>query len=721
MDNTQNKPPPKPPDKAVSEENNKPKTSAAPAGSKAAVGYLNNQNETSAYEEYLFGQGTYIKGTNLKAWNDTTQGRTGVRLISRGLFGAAAFAWGGRVSGKLLQNYHPNEFNPEKANALQWLAKGFDTVLGKPIAFAAKSLAPKGRKEMWASEAVTFRHKAYYHDQPGKTAGRSLGAEMVAMTFDFASASVGDATARNIIQSFDPALRKPWQDDKGNFSVSEMAKHVGNATWRVFSKNQMEDWGAALPYVYQMKFQRQAISNHFPGFKLTSDRAWNGGAFKMNSAGKVVGDYQLPGLIDLQFRFAGYNWYTLMYRETYDAIAGGFKKWKQHNYEIKMPHSDDPVHDVASAIVHPFRYIAKSFVKSQIYMIPAVPFFWMWRTPQTKWRSSAVMLGDGSQNAYASRVPQTAEDLHAYSDLATKELRYASPTVRFSTDLKDSTKFGIDPGGIHTNPFYKQGDDLFFGTRRVPNASGLGRGDAPFKWSNQKTLTAKLLNPFGWISYKVGSAGVHLMDHLDPTGNRFKVLFSNDLLQRELRFRSFSDASLAYTPYFIAKSELALRVDDRGPEGSLGKMDKALYGAIDNIATFNVKGLGDSVHQIGNLLRNRPEEVSAREGAYNGKIVTDEQLAAQARILKEKHKKDAQKKEVHSKEDVKPAASTSPEAAGVPDTKILSKTSQLGVEARRNFVTEKASNKKEGWSDEITKERANQQPSMLYAPHRTVQ
>jgi hypothetical protein len=110
MDNIRDKPPPKPPDSAEKVEN---KVSANPApqpGKPNARAYLSNQNQTSAYEEYLYGNGTYIKGTNLKAWNDTTQGRSAVRLISRGIFGAAAFVWGGRIANKSLQNYHPDEF-----------------------------------------------------------------------------------------------------------------------------------------------------------------------------------------------------------------------------------------------------------------------------------------------------------------------------------------------------------------------------------------------------------------------------------------------------------------------------------------------------------------------------------------------------------------------------------------------------------------------------------
>ena len=695
MDNLRDKPPPKPPDSAEKEETKVTANPAPAPGKPDARAYLSNQNQTSAYEEYLYGNGTYIKGTNLKAWNDSTQGRSAVRLISRGIFGAAAFVWGGRLANKSLQNYHPDEFVASKANPLQWLAKGFDTVLGKPISATARLIAPVAKKERWAHDAVTFRHKGYFFDEPGKLAGRSLGAEMVAMTFDFASASVGDATARNIIQSFDPTLKKPWEDDKGHFNAGEMIKHVGNAAWRIVSKNQMEDWAAALPYVYQMKFQRQAIANYFPGFKLTSDRAWNGGAMKLGADGKVIGDYQLPGLIDLQFRFAGYNWYTLMYREAYDAIAGGFKKWQNNGFVITPPAMDNPVHDIAAAIVHPFRYAAKSFIKSQIYMIPAVPFFWASRTPQSKWKASPLMLGDETQLAYASRLPQNQIDTHAYADLDSKEIRYAGHTARFSVDTKDSTRLGIDQAGIHTNPFYEKGADMYFGERRVPNVSGLGHGDAAFQWKNQKTLTAKLLNPFGWFSYKVGSAGVRLMDKVDPTGNMFKGVFSNDLLQREIRFRNFTDASLAYTPYFIAKTELALRVDDRGPGGSLGKMDKALYGAIDNVATFNVGGLKDSVGQVVKLLRNSPDEVSGREGAAAGKVLTEEERAIQARIEKAKH--------------------------ATPETKIYPKTTQLGVEARRNFVTEKTAEKPESWEASLQSERDSKHPSVLYPPHRTVQ
>lgn len=687
MDNTNEKPPPKPPDapSAAQKDND--------TGTKVSVNpsdrpYYASQNQTSALEEYLYGNATYAKGATQKAWADSTKGRVAIQMVSRIFFGAAAFAWGNRVASKQMMDYTPETFNPKNAPALQWIAKGIDMTLGKGIKAAVSAIAPEGKKALWADEAVSFRHKGYFRNIPGNLAGRSLGAEMVGITFDFASMSTGSAVARNVIQSFDPALKKPWNDKDGNFSAEEWAKSIGRSSLRIFTKNQGEDWGAALPYVYQMKWQRQLLSKKFTGFKLTSDRGWNGGSMIVDKAGKVIGDYQLAGLLDLQFRFSGYNWYTLMYREAHDEIGKTWKKWQEDGFKIELPKIDNPINDIAGAVVHPFRYAAKSFVKSHLYMIPSVPFFWITRTPQTKWRAAPISFSEvwEHQNAYGSRVPLEHSESHPYVDIASKEERFASNTAVFANKLTEPGT-ALAQGGIHNNPGF-DGKHVYFGTRQVPNAAGLGIGDAAFKWENQKTLTGKLLNPFGWLCYKVGSAGVRFMDSVDPTGQKFKGLFGKDLLQRELRFRTYTDAAFAYAPYFAAKTEFGLRVDDRGPGGTPGNMDKAIYGAIDNLAVLNIKGFQNSVGRITNLITHPSTDLKGREG----NAPTDE-----AKV---------------KKEAAKAAALAVTEQ---PSTKV----SQLGLEARRSFSAAEKPEEKQGWAEDVQKKR--EQASFLYPPHTTLQ
>jgi hypothetical protein len=618
---------------------------AAPGRSRPKSG-LNTQNETSSYEEYLYGGGTYAKGKEGLAWSDSTKGRMAIRLVSRGLFGAAGFAWGQRVIAKQMTGYHPETWVFDESKPLQVIAKGFDTMFGKPIQAFARRIAPEGQANLWAKESVNFRSKGYYFGNVlGHEQGRSLGAEMVGITFDFASMSVGDATARNIIQLFDPNLQKPWIGEDGKFDDDKLLDYVGKTAWRIISKNQGEDWVAALPYVYQMKWQRQALSKVWDGFKLSSDRQWNGGSFRVNNRGQIVGDYQAAGAIDLHARFVGYNWYTLMYNESYDAVARGFKQWQENGYKIDAtPLLDNPITAIGDAIGASARYAAKSFIKANLYMNIAVIPFWLFRTPQTKWRASPIM-SDYSEapttldkegkniekigNGYAGRRPYESQEwrdrfLKENTNLEIEE----SIVKKGRRNVKEYHVNGIDfrwdtardwdrlfQGGTHTWDHHDQTKFMYFGDYKIKRPN-LG-GDKPFAWENQKTGWGKLLNPFGWVSYKYGSGLVHLGDHLAAqSGTLAKVAkFIGDTpFRREMNLRTFSDASIAYTPYFIAKQEYKLRFDDTRPDGQLGEMDKAIYQAMDSLVSFDARNLKVAFGKIGGLMFGPHEDLRYREG-----------------------------------------------------------------------------------------------------------
>ncbi|MEJ0010155.1 MAG: hypothetical protein WDN72_06385 [Alphaproteobacteria bacterium] len=296
-----------------------------------------------------------------------------------------------------MQGYEP-ELRPQ--NIPQWIAKGFDTIAGKPIHWTASQFT----EARWADNLVRFKPKAYYYTKmDGMPAGRSLGAEAVAITFDFSSMSFGDAVTRNVIQSFDPNLPQPWLKDAHghdttrreahHFDKKEWLKSVGRATWRSLTKNAGEDWFAALPYIYCMKWQRQALSKWRPGFKLVADNNNNGGSLIINERGEITGDYQAPGVVDLWSRFTVYNVFTLMFRDGYDWLGNRFKKIAAHQYHLHPHIPDNPALAVILGVGKTARYFVKSFIKASLFMVPAVPFFWITRTPQSKWKSPLVLGG----------------------------------------------------------------------------------------------------------------------------------------------------------------------------------------------------------------------------------------------------------------------------------------------------------------------------------------
>ncbi|MFZ4541283.1 MAG: hypothetical protein ACOYNL_05660 [Rickettsiales bacterium] len=544
--------------------------------------------QDSSYQSYLFGSA----GTDEHpAWSDSAKGRAIIRIISRGLVGAAFFTIGGRMAEKQLVGYTPEKWEWSAKKPLQAIAKLFDVSLGRGIEKSVTALSTfKHSPEVAAQigkQAVTFRNSKIYDGTVAK--GRSYGADVVGFTFDFAMASIGDASTRNIIQALDPNVKKTWfvnddgrpalRGESKHFVFSEWVKAVGKTSWRILSKNQGEDWAAAIPYAFQMKYQRQALgkifNKQFDGHQIAFDNSWNGGAYRVNSKNQIVGDYQLAGAIDLHARFVGYNWYTLMFREGYDVIGSAFKKWKDDGFAIH-PHLPDanPITAAVDGIGATARYVAKSFIKANLYMNPSVIPFWLFRVPQSKWRSNHVIDADNR------------------GQLVGRE---------FNIDLRNEAPTNITAGRL--NPYDSNNYHTY------ANTTWLDKLEKRF---------SQTLSPFGQLSNYFGKRAAQGGAILSKNG------FASSTLGDEKFMRQYVDAAFSYTPYMYAKAEFGLRVDDSKGPGQPGQMDKAIYRFMDNIASFNLNGTGKSIKEIWTLGTNFEREVVAREGGH----VPDVQVVA---------------------------------------------------------------------------------------------
>lgn len=577
--------------------------------------------ERSAYEEYLYGRSIFSEYQLKPNWSSTTRGRVVIRLFSRGIAGALAYAFASRYAANQLRDYEPSAFKWGEVKLtekpLQYVANAWDVVAGKPIGAFVRLIAPAGHKDIWASDALRFRPKTYFHSLPGGEAGRSLGAEIVSVTFDFSAMSFADAITRNMIQAFDPNLPQPWFVDekgratirsKGHFDLGQWGKAVVRASWRSLSKNAGEDWAAALPYVYQMKWQREALSKiptlvydhhlagrkqQFGGFKVVSDRNRNGGSLIVNERGTIVGDYQLPGVLDLHNRFVGYNVYTLIYREFYDWLGRQITHARTHGVKFDFHMPEKPLQAVVEAIGATGRYLIKSTIKAHLFMQPAVPFFWVFRVPQSKWRSELILDTDNTaQNYIGTWKPQARGEPDPH-----RKGIYRFPYPLTYDDWVWPQQ------GLTGAP---RPDHIYFGQQKVPFPSSLKRKGV-YHLDNCPTLTAKLLNPFGWISYTSGTWLCHAANALVPleSGLSHIIAGTKDLsqipLQRNVFLRTYADAAWAYTPYFIAKDEFGLRINDTPVTGGLGKMDKAIYSFIDNVFTFRFRNAGKDIGNIWKL------------------------------------------------------------------------------------------------------------------------
>lgn len=582
--------------------------------------------ENTSYSSYLFGRAGQ---SDKPLWSDTTKGRVAIRLISRGIVGAVAMTAVDRISRNQLQNYRPEDIKNwthwGEANLSQKIAKGYDTVFGKPIYWFVHAVAPKGvssagvsLKQMYAENATTFRYKSYYHNSPGFMPGHSLGAEIVQVSASFAAGSLGDAGTRNIIQSLDPNNGKTYMlNDKGeiakpgeksHFDFDRWAKSTARTTWRVISKNMGEDWAVALPYVYQMRWQRSLLAGErFPNVKLCLDNSLNGGSTLIDKTGAIKGDFQFAGAVDLHARFVGYNWYTLMYRETYDAVGRQLQKWQDSGFSIKPHMPGNPLASTVDAVGYGARYVAKSFIKANLYMNPAVIPFWMVRVPQSKWRSPAIVAGQAdANNAFLLDKPNASKQL-GHDKFGNLRHMYDTTDTRFRQTAHSKKSF-IDGVGEIATPKLLQGSKPY----------SLEMAGELIKANKIQGLFSAALMPFGWASYKAGNLATRLADKLPETSSIYRAISSNrgqmNGMNRENFMRNLVDNSFSYTPYMIAKAETALRVDERPADGGLGAMDKAIYKFIDSTVRFDFKHAGEALGSIKHNAFDMGREVKMREG-----------------------------------------------------------------------------------------------------------
>ncbi len=579
--------------------------------------------ENTSYSSYLFGR---AGESDKPLWSDTTKGRATIRLVSRGIVGAFAMTAVDRISRAQLQNYRPEDISSwtqwGQANLSQKIAKGYDTVFGKPIQWFVHGIAPGGAnsslKKMYAENAVTFRPKNYFHTNPGYMPGHSLGAEIVQVTASFAAGSLGDAGTRNIIQSLDPNNGKTYMlNDKGeiakpgekkHFDFDRWAKSTLRTTWRVLSKNMGEDWAVALPYVYQMRWQRNLLAaHHFPDSKLTFDKGYNGGSTHIDRTGKIMGDFQLPGAIDLHARFVGYNWLTLMYRETYDAVGRQMQKWQEHGFSIKPHLPTNPIASTVDTVGYGARYVAKSFIKANLYMNPAVVPFWVMRVSQSKWRAAPIVQNQDEKLNGLLLTSENGQKVVRQDKFGNWRHMYdaAETSLAQTSNVADCIVDGHSM--MKTPELLKNSGPYSMKMAGELCKAHLGKG-----------LFSTLLMPFGWASYKIGGAAESLGNYL-PQGGRIGNLLDTGAgtggrTARQTFMHEFSDNALSYTPYMIAKAETALRVDERPADGGLGAMDKAIYKFIDSTVRFDFKRSGEALRDIKSNALDMGREVKMREG-----------------------------------------------------------------------------------------------------------
>lgn len=613
-------------------------------------------------DNYLIGRNLIAGAGENPTWFQTTSGRIGTRLVSRGIFGAIAFTAAQNYAGRSMRNYDPNSIQSftewrqalvntrsissepcvNQPNTMQAIAKVYDVAAGIPIKAVAKIFAPKGHEAEWATKSVLFRQRTMHKDPISthrndtnfryRSSGRSVGAEAVSVTADFAAASFGDSLARNIIDTIDPnnkKARKEWQDENGHFSVANFGVDWAKRMWRIVSFNQGEDWAVALPYVYFIKWHRNVIDHFSPGFKVASDNpSWQAASDKLHAtydkAGNItelkrIGDYQREGAWDLQARFTVYNVFTLMFREGYTKVSNTFSKWTEGDSwlpKVKIP--ENPVTELVEGAGNAMRYTAKSFIKANLYMQPAVPTFWAFRTSQSRWQASPIIVNardaKGQTNpVLATLIPNTHHAIYDRVGRSNPHPAYQTLESKFLKDLpyvlEHKPHLGMRSNDEHVR-YHPTLDGApqkkLYVWDKSASVHPYTKGNDLYPEQNRFSLFSAVTQPLGKASFK---SGTWISGAINGAGDTTKWL-TDKLLQvpsganplqtrwnRERSVRTAVDASFSYTPYMITKAETALRWDNQD-------MDRAAYRLIDGVVSFNIDEVKKAIHDISGLIRH---------------------------------------------------------------------------------------------------------------------
>ena len=635
--------------------------------------YGQNTNQQTVLNQKIWD--TAAKDPKNVEWMNDPKSRLAIRMFSRGVLGAAFFTVGGRLCNKWMEGYNVNKglfeqtvkdvAGVERANLnpMNFMAKLIDTVVGVPIEATVKAVSGDA---ITAKKAVLFRptfNEGHNYVNGKRLWGRSLGHEVVNITFDFFCASVGDAWGRDIAGWFDPAVKKTWTDDKGHIKIPEAIHAATKAVTRYVTYNGGEDWAVAIPYAYFMKAQRSMINKFSPGWRYDFDQGKIGGSFKLGGhpiradsttnphhMPTITGSYQFEGALDLQSRFTVYNIGTLMYREAYDYIGHKIKGEPDQLYG-SPDKPDDPKKSLKDKIGDALKWAARSAIKGTIIMTPSVPFFWITRVSQNRHKGLFIHTQHGMMtrvnktdpDGTQRHVPVMISDYHGNAEIKDQPVyfsRYDPSVAQGKEQVPYDRKGPMDPRYANpamwrdpTDPLNKNGA-LPFTDEFHPYHEAHSFSEHVFNTTGyyQRQGIKKLTPIFNSAEKNSGPIAASFKKFLDIPHDK----------GAEYLTRPFLRASISYTPYMYAKAEAADLWDN-------GKTDMAAERLIDGAAKLDWKEFKAGAGEVWNAILHKPmadpeREVEAQrriqEDTSAPDIFTNEQFEKHKVIEEEHHKRD---------------------------------------------------------------------------------
>jgi hypothetical protein len=540
---------------------------------------------------------------NKRPWHETLGGRVGMQVVARSL-SAATFALGCYMlnkwePGKKVSEQHVMGKLPEAIASN--LDKYVTPIFEKVLSFTGKSPAEiehimtfnkflaKSHMVQEAMNNPAILNKKVY--------GMTMGQEWTDRTLQFALGSVGASVGIEVCKAVDPGLKKEYIDEDGKLDPVALGKYLLKRTWRIVMHDQMRDWAAGLPYIWDIRATRALMDNGFLDRHAKDSAMWglqnndNGTTERAVIQGEKVemqGSMLGTGIFDFQRRFPDYNTYTMMYSDVYNHLSHVFSKWQEQGWKVKLEFPENPLHTVTHGLKETIAYVIKTFVKTQAYMNPVMLTFWPMRTSIGKGNHMMVNQETGMPITTVPTYDFNPGNLEQWNQPFRQGDATAPHGGIFARpgDIRAGTQMysGKEPVKLHIpnyNPYRQPGKSRF--------EAGINRiGEFGANYANGLTeCLAPLLSNLSGIS------------HNDAT----------DLV------RTAGQTQMNYIFYMIAKNEMAQLADTP-------VWDAIGYAVADAILELKPGKLVNAVKDMGRAMTGQQisEENAAHVGEHRGLV-----------------------------------------------------------------------------------------------------
>ena len=525
----------------------------------------------------------------------TLLGRTEINLVARGIVAAAAFTAGAYM----LKEWQMGGEQKWFTQPLEWTANAIDTVISNPATKVIGSIIgdeEKAKHIMTFNKYVAKSHMitdAALEKNPNvlnnQVFGMSPGYEVVNVTWAFALGSAGAAIGRNMVLLADPNYKTSWWHN-GKIDVGDMVKSTAQEAFRIITYNAGEDFAVAIPYIIHRRIANGAANATGIG-NIWELQNGVGNTHMVDKDGNLGRSHEVMGLIDLQHRFPLYNWYTLMYRDSYNHIGHSFAEWKKNGFAIDFKLPENPVQEALHNVAETAKYITKSLIKSQIYMQPAMLFFSGANIAIGK--NDAALMSETNNQFITSKPTYSfdAENMSQWNSSFVKEDGTVPAYNQIAVRLKN-----VENGGT------------YYARDKKVNLDELVGKDI---YEHNSSPVSGVMNPLGKALNCYTNA---LHENIAaPMFNMFGIDGHSDGARAATK--TFARAQAAYFPYMMAKYEFAQKWDT--PD-----MDAAIYRALDGITSVNGVELWAGIKDIGKLiaLQAPSPETHAKSFEHRGLI-----------------------------------------------------------------------------------------------------